>query len=934
MRYTKYILLLFAILIASCTAEDIVTIESINNNSNIIQIVCRSLPFDDMDVSTRASNSEDDINMIDMAIFGTNSNDELVCVYYQHSNNQIINLDRAIFNDMDQNLLEKCYISIVANFPGIYDKICAEVTDTNNDGEISDDEVETYVSDNIIGKKGTDYFLNSSIQTEHTVDIPSQGLPRVGSYGTAVDFRSDADIPGGTTYEIPLMSLYSRIVFDTNVDAIEAAVGEGNKLVLESFTVHNIVKTMDLTPGIPSDSALINGSDDSNLPVHDNSITVPIDYNTHYIEENVYQFSFYLPERFMRAKTAANVYEYPFGKGDGIRKEDEKLRQRYKPELAHDKATYVTLNGVFTNHQGHSYDVSYNIYLGNDNFGNFDLVRNKQYNNHITIKGINNANDQSNVTGAVSIDHRVNISRTLPVILNLRRETLLDAHFEIRPLRIRKNVNHSGGNNTATHVKVEVEYNDDSKPQSNGNGNWIGLERSYGVDYTEVANTSNSPNPSLYCTNGSAAGKRKYFTYDLVDPALYKNDGTGDVSRLHNSTTVYVPINAEECVWIYVDECTESSADIGAIRSAKIKVTCGTYNGTNFTPTEEPLVYTINQHKLFEVTWEGRTYLIEHEEEYLHNFDSDDTYGNNKTEFEGIEWGLYNAQLSFDNPALFFKSIFNLDFISNLLNSWTDSKTVAKYDFYVKKHDTEEKGVPDNDNNMKREYSGHTFCEEIIKDINTKNDATRNTGYEGTIGSLTLATIPNCAIEYAYNRNKRNRDGSVANMNWYLPAIDEMEDIMMGGHNSFDEFHGQFYWSSQPSYLQNYAYHEQNYIIWTQQYEGTYYTDDTGMYYDRSGTATNKIKFNNGFARATKANHISGNDFKYAESGIEKGYDDAYNAINKTLIRSGTYQNQKLQAWEDWDPTNLDNNVIKRQEGNFERSTKHRVRCVYKQTTQ
>lgn len=920
MRYTKYILLLFAILIASCTAEDIVTIESINNNSNIIQIVCRSLPFDDMDVSTRASNSEDDINMIDMAIFGTNSNDELVCVYYQHSNNQIINLDRAIFNDMEQDLLEKCYISIVANFPGIYDKICAEVTDTNNDGEISDDEVETYVSDNIIGKKGTDYFLNSSIQTEHTVDIPSQGLPRVGSYGTAVDFRSEADIPGGTTYEIPLMSLYSRIVFDTNVDAIEAAVGEGNKLVLESFTVHNIVKTMDLAPGIPSDSALINGSDDSNLPVHDNSITVPIDYNTHYIEENVYQFSFYLPERFMHAKTAANVYEYPFGKGDGIRKEDEKLRQRYKPELAHDKATYVTLNGVFTNHQGHSYDVSYNIYLGNDNFGNFDLVRNKQYNNHITIKGINNANDQSNVTGAVSIDHRVNISRTLPVILNLRRETLLDAHFEIRPLRIRKNVNHSGGNNTATHVKVEVEYNDDSKPQSNGNGNWIGLERSYGVDYTKVANTSNSPNPSLYCTNGSAAGKRKYFTYDLVDPALYKNDGTGDVSRLHNSTTVYVPINAEECVWIYVDECTESSADIGAIRSAKIKVTCGTYNGTNFTPTEEPLVYTINQHKLFEVTWEGRTYLIEHEEEYLHNFDSDDTYGNDKTEFEGMPWGLEEIQLSYKFPAVHITAKPN-GWAGNLLQALgaKDAETLCKnalseagwepnYDFYLTRDNVSGVTI--------RDFSGYDFNIQIREYLNKiYSETTDETIKSRTkIEKITLDEVPQSAFAYCYNRNKRDRNGNVASQNWILSAIDQMEDIMKGAHNYFDDFHGQLYWSCQPAYTKHeilFKYYNKE-LIWGSYQQGNdikgnFYLDDTNR------------------ARATKAEYEN-NAFKDIISSAAEfsGTQPGEMWVVTSLIAPDSDFKK-----EDYEPAQNFDYSYKLHPGNKARTEKCRVRAIY-----
>ena len=42
---------------------------------------------------------------------------------------------------------------------------------------------------------------------------------------------------------------------------------------------------------------------------------------------------------------------------------------------------------------------------------------------------------------------------------------------------------------------------------------------------------------------------------------------------------------------------------------------------------------------------------------------------------------------------------------------------------------------------------------------------------------------PQSAVEYCGNKNKRNSDGTIDydNMTWYLPAIDEIEDICTAG---------------------------------------------------------------------------------------------------------------------------------------------------------
>ena len=56
------------------------------------------------------------------------------------------------------------------------------------------------------------------------------------------------------------------------------------------------------------------------------------------------------------------------------------------------------------------------------------------------------------------------------------------------------------------------------------------------------------------------------------------------------------------------------------------------------------------------------------------------------------------------------------------------------------------------------------------------------------------------AVEYCYNKNKRNSsDGKVPNeFQWYLPATDEIEHIVSGGFGEFEVFQNKFYWSSQP----------------------------------------------------------------------------------------------------------------------------------------
>ena len=73
---------------------------------------------------------------------------------------------------------------------------------------------------------------------------------------------------------------------------------------------------------------------------------------------------------------------------------------------------------------------------------------------------------------------------------------------------------------------------------------------------------------------------------------------------------------------------------------------------------------------------------------------------------------------------------------------------------------------------------------EIIAEVNS---TAHSSNTSDDIKQLTLAQKPKSAIEYGYNKNKRDADGNVilnGETGWYLPAIDEAEEIMMSQYTA------------------------------------------------------------------------------------------------------------------------------------------------------
>ena len=909
MRYTKFIALLATMFVAvSCVTNDLDFDDSYTDTaSDVVTVYGNIARFADCEVSTRANKTPEEsyVSRMALAVFPI-TNEETGetgdCIHYElrDGSNLLYTVDRAEirknYPDDDGGCKydnQPCVMYIFANMSGLpttYTGSAAGLLNLAlaNPGLIRPDDGFPMIGS--LGDKDRD--------GKEFVLIPMSGnrmdLPTVD--GTPTDYLN-----------IPMNAIFAKISFEIAVSPDQDIdVHAPARFEMTGYEVHNLPSSVSFNEG---------NNMEAEQNVNGEAISVAMSGIAQGGNEgsgSTIDFDFYLPERLLTPQTNPKDYGYPLGENgaivgyDNIPEGNKKYAQRYKPKLLGDqKATFVRIKGKYRDHQEHYHDVSYDIYLGADNYGDFNIKRNNQYYNKLNIKGITSSDDQAENPNAISIDWRVNVERSSPLIISLRRETQLDSHYEVRPLRLR-----IAGDQVPDGAKVTVEVlNADEK-------DWIRLEAS-GTDDT-------------YITSGVSAGKRKYFTTDLMGK-LSTTVTVADFQPKVNST-----------VWIYVDEADVSEATTTrTTRSATIRVTYednGKYK-------EEPFVkdYTLNQYNLHEIKTDNNTYYyIECFEEYLYNYDAEDSYG--QTKQEGMPWGLNDVQLSHDHLS------FSINESNTDWNNYIATKPyVLLYDFYTTQdlELMENAGFVDPENvDAYHKFAGQHFTEEIY-------DATKgNTEVDKKVNVLTMADQPRGAVEYCYNRNKRNSDGSVAKVEWYLPAADELEDFIVEAYNYYEEFQENFYWASQPAYIRNIFYYElkERYALVLERTVDAY---SFKVYED-----------NRKYARATKVN----NDLKPVRSGLKDKPD-----IERTDIPWGGNIHEVLGYFYEWHPWkkpargNADTTTIKKsnesaavydeyvdrskkkryaaylghlydliqktedgEHGYHERTRNNRVRCVYK----
>lgn len=475
----------------------------------------------------------------------------------------------------------------------------------------------------------------------------------------------------------------------------------------------------------------------------------------------------------------------PENKLNGVKYFYDDYIQHYKPKLvkgtagtpnngAEGLATSVTVKGTYTDYRGVLWDVDYKILLGKDNSQNFHVDRNSEYINKLTIKGIRNnkdymeTDDEGNVTDEhVWIDHRVNSSlhegsTSLADRVTITRETLIDSHIEVRPLRL------SWAEDEFVAAKVYL-------PTDQG-GNlipWIGIER-----FTNA----NCQDGAMYCyAGGKSTGKRKYFTSSLITE-LQGMGGEFGV-RADEDGRKYLSMLNGECAWIYFDENPPvGESTTSSEREAEILIEFLPETGNSVIER-----YRIKQRGLES----SGDYRFESFEEYLHSYDSADKYNLSTSPVDytqqGLAWGFPTNAISTDVIVS----------ATPFLNLQGLVPETYRYDYF------HAKDVP----------AGQTYYMSRLEN-GSWIDVPYGTGLDFTIWATAkqnitikdMGTIPNDAYQYCLSKNKFREDPNgeqhMMDIHWYLPDVYELQEVLAsaGDGDEYDKFLADdYYWSSQPS---------------------------------------------------------------------------------------------------------------------------------------
>lgn len=791
-RYFKYIFLalIAALLTVSCLEE--LELETPVIKSDVLTLVPRVQSFANRYV-TKAEYSTDEAKISTLAVLVFNEDGTLI--HHQENvsvNSNKLTLNRSLLNSPAQEgKLDNATVVLVANIG---------LADLKNGSQTLLDNIETLT---LAGMENYTYSPSQTVIT--SIGDGFTGFPMIG--GTSADLTLASSV---NALEVNLKILYAKINFEIAVTQGTENEGTGMQFALSGCTVHNTANTIPLA--IPASKGkqpvdfLGNSVPDSEIATTDGATPSGIGYNTATAgtalgatgtatfsdnsnpnDDQKVRFTFYILEsRYNHGSNLKGIYpsddwltSIPAEdvKGYNADTDQDKLNgvkyfyddriQQYKPKLAGTgKATYVTLKGTYKDYHGTSWNVDYKVYLGKDNAQNFHVDRNSEYTNLITIKGIRNRQEEVYGENGVWIDHRVNVSYSGNGVndhVTITRETLLDAHIEVRPLRVKWENNEFDGVRIYLPTKTDGSLVD-----------WIGIERFTG---------KNNADGSTYCLIDDEAnpgkkkstGKRKYFTTDLISE-LQTKEGEFGVREDEDTNKKYIYLLNEECAWIYFDENLGSSD-----RQADIRLEFYTPSGST-----KDLVYKVKQRALQTVGG----YAIESYEEYLHSYDSEDKYNLSTSPVDytqqGLAWGFHDHKLS-----------------QNTLVSSADVPTTTLKNEMIKRYSYDYFHKSDGSSyNLYTKTSGSWGN----ASFGTGLDFTDRASANRDIAVRDMGTMPENAYQYCLSKNKFEVVGLEEvrmTLNWYLPDPYEMQAILaasQSGASHADIDADAFYWSSQPSF--------------------------------------------------------------------------------------------------------------------------------------
>lgn len=264
------------------------------------------------------------------------------------------------------------------------------------------------------------------------------------------------------------------------------------------------------------------------------------------------------------------------------------------------------------------------------------------------------------------------------------------------------------------------------------------------------------------------------------------------------------------------------------------------------------------------------------------------------------------------------------DFSGNSIELFSKSGKEPYYDFYLSRDlfPIDKLGSNVDTTLYKRDYKGIEFNKEIAATLKT------NTDPKAKIDGITLAEPPQSAFAYCYNKNKRDVNGVVTNQKWFLPAIDEIEEIALSSYDEFNQvFQNKKYWSCQPAYERNIVRINPHY--WMRSWSGYEYQD----YSDRIWLEGEFFNDNNTRARATSV-YTNGSDYANIESGLPSSLSSGKLTVDSYTSDNNEGENDRIETT--WNKSEIDYslsifaNPNGNYRGNAPRTEKCRVRAVYR----
>lgn len=568
------------------------------------------------------------------------------------------------------------------------------------------------------------------------VQLPESGMPMAGQSKEPVNLtKANGEVV------IEMKALMSRIDFTFKLDSDEGETGKLPSLRLTEYEVQNMVTAVPFIEPVKGEDGK---EPESNLDMDEDGEpdafkseerSIDLTKGVIYNKAGEVTLSFYVFENLRQAAYNEETYQYPA-------KIDPDAKQCYKPLLAVDEndnqipATYVVFSGIYTDSDNKSYNATCTVYLGSDPVDDFNLKRNHQYRNNVTVSGITRTNSGSqdgSISGEVTFDARINVEATSPYYVSILRQRNLDAHFNVIPL----DVYLFDEENTPT-MDIEIEnatVND-----------WLRIEK---VSCDVMA--SGNAGSDVYISHSGQAfaagtGKRKFFTENLVTETLAKD-------------TSYSDLGDRDRIYIYVDENISTKG-----RTAELVLT---YK-ENGVKVGEPHVITLEQHGLMKVIVEDGgvpqyTIYAEAYEEYLNYYDPLSEWESEQV-YTGLPWGPEDM----GDISTGFGFLTRHDAIEGFFNG--NKQTIA---ILI------EQNIYDSEYLL---FQGDGFPTKPLKQM--------------ILDEKPASAAEYC---YRKNKTDENGYIYYDNMRWYLPTIRELENTVTTYYATTPELQNSFYWSCNPA---------------------------------------------------------------------------------------------------------------------------------------